>query len=276
MHETVMLHLISKLGWWLISPLNLGFVILLIALALLWTRRWRLGRALIGLLAASGVAISVLPLGDWAIRPLEDRFPAIASPMQRVDGIVVLGGVVDQFMTRARGQPSINGAVERLTEFMALAKRHPNARLVFSGGSGAVFDQSVKEATAVRQFIASQGMDVSRVQFESESRNTVENATLTKDLAQPKPGERWVLVTSALHMPRSMGAFRAAGWRIIPFPVDYLTSADYSPMDGVGFGRGLSALSTAMREWVALAVYRILGRTNSLFPAPRPNGVAGT
>lgn len=263
-----MLHLISKLGWWLISPLNLGFVILLIALALLWTKRWRLGRALIGLLAVCGLAISVLPVADWTIRPLEDRFPAVTSPLERVDGIVVLGGVMDQFMTRARGQPSLNRTVERLTEFMVLAKRHPGAKLVFSGGSGSAFDQTLKEATAVRQFFSSQGLDPSRVVFERDSRNTAENATLTKALATPKPDERWVLITSALHMPRSIGVFRAAGWKITAYPVDYLTSASYSPLDGYGFGPGVNALSTALREWIALAVYRFLGRTRSVFPAP--------
>jgi len=113
------------------------------------------------------------------------------------------------------------------------------------------------------------GLDVSRILFERQSRNTFENATLTHALVRPRAGERWVLITSAMHMPRAIGAFRKAGWSPIPYPVDFQTVGPprFTPRIQLGL-RELGRFSTALREWTALAVYRLLNRTGAFFPAP--------
>lgn len=262
------MHVVSKLGGWLLHPANLGLVLLLAGTTLLWGRFHRIGRAIITMVAVMAVLVSSLPLADWLVRPLEDRFPAIVDHPAQVDGIVILGGAINQFITSGRGQPALNSSAERLTEGVSLARRYPNARFIFSGGSGKVFNQTLKEAGAALQFLKAMGLDPRRIELEDQSRNTHENALLARKMAEPRPGQTWLLVTSAIHMPRAVGAFRATGWAVTPYPVDYLTGAVGLTSLGSGLLPGLGMLAAAIREWSALAIYRVLGRSKALFPHP--------
>jgi len=250
-------------GFWILALLVLGT-------ALLWTRRQRLGRRLLAATVTMMVLVTVLPFGQLLNELLEDRFPTVRSLPAHVDGIVVLGGAVDQFTTRYRGQASLNDAAERMTEFVALARRHPEARLVYTGGSGSLYHQDIKETEVARLFFAEMGLDVSHIVFEGESRNTWENALFTYRLVKPRKGEIWVLITSAQHMPRSVGAFRQAGWDPLPYPVDYRTSGWSRFRIGLDMMSGFENLWLGLHEWVGLVAYRWLGHSDALFPAPRP------
>lgn len=268
-----MMHLLLKLGWMLFAPANVLLAGLVIGAALLWTR-WRLtGKIVIATVAALATIIAVLPVSIWMIRPLEDRFHRIDDLPVNVTGVITLGGVINQFVTLARKQPALHRGAERLTEFVALARRYPMARLIFTGGSASIRRPGVKEAEAAKLFFGSLGLDVSRIEFEDGARNTFENAVLTRRLVKPQPSERWVLITSAIHMPRSVGVFRTIGWEVIPYPVDYITEGTEGFRLDFDLAGGLSALSVAVREWSALFVYRLLGRTSNLFPAPRPSRI---
>lgn len=258
---------IAKILGALAQPANAALVMLLLGVALLHTRRWLWGRRLLGGLVAILLVVAVLPLDEWLLAPLEDRFPAPRDLPERVDGVVVLGGAVDPVVSAARGQPSLNGAVERVTALVELGRRYPDARLVFSGGSGSVTTQEHKEAPAARDFLAGLGFDVGRVVFEAQSRNTRENATLTRERMAPKPGETWLLVTSAMHMPRSVGTFRAVGWPVVPYPVDFVTTGRAGGL-GLDLGRGLGALGAALHEGLGMVYYRMRGWTDRLYPGP--------
>jgi uncharacterized SAM-binding protein YcdF (DUF218 family) len=243
-------------------------LILVIGAALLWTRWCRLGRGLLAATAVFVAVVSIVPVGMLLNEVLEDRFPAVRELPTHVDGIIVLGGAVDQVATHFRGQPQLNDAAERMTAFVALARRHPEARLVFTGGSGSIYHPEIKETLVARQFFAEMGLPVARIVFEDRSRNTWENALYSYRLVKPKPGEIWVLVTSAQHMPRAVGAFRRVGWNTLPYPVDYQTYgwAQYHP--GIKMDAGFKSLWLALHEWIGLAVYRALDRSSVLFPAP--------
>jgi len=260
---------LSKLTWLVTEPGNLFFILLIVAVLLLWTRWRRAARRLLVVLVAAGLIVAVLPLGTWLLLPLENRFAGARLPAQ-VDGVIVLGGSINQFVTRARGQPALGGSVERLLAFAELARKFPNAKLVFSGGSGHVFRQDVKEAEAAGVFFSQIGLDVARVQFEARSRNTAEGAQFSHALAQPQTGEAWVLITSARHMPRAYGCFRAIGWRVSPYPVDYATEGAFRFRLRFGFASGLGGLSAGLKEWVGLVYYYWMGRIPSVFPAPEP------
>ncbi len=254
-------------GLFLSNPGNLFFVVLIVGAVLLWTPARRLGRTLVAAAVGFVLLVAVVPLGRQGSLLLENRFPVPPLPA-RVDGVVVLAGMVDQFVTRARGQIALGGAVERLIVFADLARRHPDAKLVFSGGSGVLGRQDASEAGAIRDHALLLGLDPARVVFEDRSRNTYENAVFSHARAQPQPGQTWVLITSAFHMPRAVGAFRRAGWTIIPYPVDYNFEPDPPatwPMDFLG---GLSLLRHAMHEWTGLAAYWATGKTDAFFPAP--------
>ncbi|HYC04781.1 MAG TPA: YdcF family protein [Azospirillaceae bacterium] len=261
--------LLSKLLWGLAAPGNLLLLLLVIGLGLLaWGKR-RAGWALSGGAAALLVVAAVLPVGGWLARPLEQRFAAPDPLPERVDGIIVLGGGVDPLASAESGRPELNAAAERMLALPWLGRRYPEAKLVFSGGSGRVLDPDLSEARVADLTWQWVGMPTDRVIAEDRSRNTWENAVLTREMVRPAEGEVWLLVTSAMHMPRAIGCFRAAGWPpMLPYPVDLRTTRAELGRVGVDLGGGLERLNEAAREWAGLIAYRLMGRTDSLFPAP--------
>ena len=193
-----------------------------IAGALLLATRWaRLGRRL---MVASLLLLAICgfsPLGNWLLYPLESRFPAWDASRGAPDGIVVLGGSIDADISAAHGVAVVRGAADRIIAAAALAHRYPNARLIFSGGSSNLISNDAREADYAAEIFERLGVPKARLTMERRSRNTEENAEFTKAIAEPKPGERWLLVTSAYHMPRSVGLFRKAAFAVEPYPVDW-------------------------------------------------------
>lgn len=182
----------------------------------------------------------------------------------QVDGIIVLAGASNVFATLHWSQAALSESAERLTEGIGLALRHPEATLVFSDGAWDSTGEPIGAVTA-RQLLETMAANGLRVAYEERSTSTWENALFTKELVNPSRGERWVLVTSAYHMPRSLGVFQAVGWDVIPYPVDFRTG----PGTSVTFlpAQSLVDLSMGIREWIALVVYRVLGRTPRIFPS---------
>lgn len=257
---------VSKLAWFFVQPSSLIALLLIGGLVLtLWRRRWGVG--LMGLGAVLYLVAGFSPLGHWLMIPLEERFARPHLTGARVDGIVVLGGSVDTLVSRARGVTALNEAGERLSAGAALARRFPEARLVFTGGSNDILYDGMTEAGAAKDFFARLGIAPERIALEDRARNTAENAALTEALVEPRPGERWLLVTSAFHMPRAVGCFRAAGFPVTPWPVDYRTRG---PADAARpFPRaseGLRRVDLAAKEWAGLLAYYLTGRTPALLP----------
>lgn len=254
-----MIFVLSKLAGLLLRPSTL---LLLCCVAGLAPRRRRF--LLIGV--GGFVAVLLLPLDQWALLPLEDRFARPPEPPARIDGVIVLGGAVDRDLTADRGIPALNGAAERMTEAIALARRYPEAKLVFTGGQGALFPGAVTEADVARALWASLGVPTDRLVLESGSRTTWENAMMTKRLVQPAPGQTWLLVTSADHMARGVGAFRAVGWPVVAWPVGYKSGWSLRLWLPSSLGGRLSQLDEATHEWIGLLVYWLLGRSSAPFP----------
>jgi uncharacterized SAM-binding protein YcdF (DUF218 family) len=257
----------GKLAWILLKPSTLLALILALGLALRLAGRRGAGRVLIGASLAAFLAAAVLPVGAWLIAPLENRFPAAALP-QRVDGIIVLGGAIEPGLSADRKAIALNGNAERLVAFAALARRYPEAKLVFTGGGGDLLRPDQREGDWLGPFLDAAGIARERVIVERESRNTDDNARMSKALVKPREGEAWVLVTSARHMPRSVGLFRKHGWAVIPHPADYLTLRDVGWSFGFNLAGGLTALDAAAYEWFGLAYYRLSGRIDDWFPRP--------
>jgi len=260
---------VSKIVGFFAIPSNLVISIGILGLLLWPTRFARAGRRLV---VASLVILAILglsPVGNALILPLEQRFPPWDAAGGAPAGIVVLGGSLSPHVSAGRNEVALNEGAERLTVAAELALRYPDARVLFTGGSGAlIFEEGAEAEFAIRVF-ESFGIPRSRVVLEDRSRNTVENAVFSKELAQPKPGERWLLVTSAYHMPRSIGIFRQAGFAVEAFPVDWRTSGvedALRPFPTVG--DGLRRTDTAVREWVGLLAYWLTGKSSELFPAP--------
>ena len=234
-----------------------------------WLVRRDRRKAGLRLLIASWVPLGLVhltPAGRWLLVPLEERFPRRGEfpgvLPEEVTGLVLLGGSFVIDASEDRREPVYNLAASRIFDFLAIARRYPKARIVFTGTD--------VEAKLARRVFAEQGLDMARVTFEDRSINTADNARNTKALIDPKPGETWALVTSALHMPRSVGLFRGAGWEVIPCPVNYVTSGRLdagSWLAALGGTNGLSWRS-AVHEWVGLAYHWAAGDMPELFPAP--------
>ncbi|MCP4451097.1 MAG: YdcF family protein [Planctomycetes bacterium] len=256
----------SKLVWCLISPdmlLGLGLVWVL---GLLWRKRTRAAARVLAFELLVLMVIGVWPVGEWVFYPLDRRFVANPELPERVHGVIALGGAEDGVLSSIWKQPEVHRGAERLLAFMAMARQFPEAKLVFTGGSGSLVGQGASGADCVAQLFEQQGLDASRLVLERESRNTFENVVLTQKLVEPGEDENWVVITSAWHMPRTMGIFRQAGWSVVPWPVDHWSQPGRLwrvQWDPVGH---LCDLKTAMKEWVGLMAYYVTGRTGEVFP----------
>ncbi len=260
---------VSKVFWLLVEPVPFLVGLVILGVFLGFTRFARAGRV-VAVAAALALAIGLYtPLGAVLLRPLEDRFPPPPADLSAPAGIIVLGGALEEPKSEARGQPILTGDGARLTAGLELARRYPTAKLVFTGGSGHFPEDADSEALGVRKFWLSLGAPENQMVFEGRSRNTWENAAFTRDLVMPKPGEKWLLVTSAWHMPRSVGIFRRLGFDVIPYPVAYRTFGDARDWTEIGsFGDRLFMLDFSIREWIGLLAYHLTGKTSALFPAP--------
>jgi uncharacterized SAM-binding protein YcdF (DUF218 family) len=261
--------ILSKILGFFALPSNLLISFGILGVVLLCTRWTRLASWLVVtslvLLAVAGLS----PLGNVLMLPLEQRFPPWDPSRGPPAGIVVLGGAISPEVSDARGVIALDEAAERITATVELARRYPDARIIFSGGNSNLIEAGpVEAALAVREFEAL-GIPHDRISAEEQSRNTVENAVFSRLIADPKPGERWLLVTSAYHMPRAIAVFRAAGFPIEAYPVDWRTRGTIDALQPFGsLAAGLERTDVAVREWVGLVVYRITGRTMELFPGP--------
>ena len=232
------------------------------------TRHQKAGRRLV--LASTALLFigGVLPLSTWLILPLEQRFARVDLSGHLVDGIVVLGGMEDARVSSARRAHALNEPAERLTE-TALARRFPDAKIVLTSGAIEIVSKPTVGADAMDLVLHDLGVGEDRVLLEREARDTWENAAKTKALVGSKPGERWLLVTSASHMPRAMGVFRKVGFPVEPWPVDYRTVGWSDALRLMELpAEGLRRLDLAVHEWIGLMAYRLTGRSDDVFPGP--------
>lgn len=257
----------SKLIWMLIRPetwlvLALGF-----GMVALWRGRLVSAKRWLGGVMGALLVIGFLPLGDLVIAGLEPDLPApFPAP---VTGIIILGGAEEPVLSAARGVAALNGAAERLFAGLALARAHPEARVIYTGGSGSLRHRGVAGAQAGERVLLGAGLAPERLELERASRSTWENAHLTHEMVAPAPGEAWVLVTSAFHMRRAQGAFCAAGWGVVPYPTDYRSGA-FGARVGWNLAENLFELNVGIKEWVGLVAYRATGRWRNPGACPLP------
>lgn len=257
----------SRLAWLLLDPVAwLWWLGAALVVTTLWRNRvWpvRLAWAWGGVV----VVFALLPVGPWLLGTLEDRFPAPSPPPTAVRGIIILGGALDPRLSALRAQPVLGEPAERLTAGAALAHRFPDATVVFSGGNGQLDPTAPPESHAALELLVSLGVDRARIRLEETSRNTFENAQNTRPILEESPGT-WLLVTSAAHLPRAVGAFRQAGCNVVGWPVDFHTAPDGTGAWRISPTGNLLKASAALHEWLGLLAYRALGRSDALFPAP--------
>lgn len=260
---------LSKIFWFFANPINL-IGLALIATVVLLVLRWR-RLALVS--AVAGALVFVLSawtsLGALLLIPLEERFQRPDPMPENVAGIILLGGGFEGRINMVRGGYETGVAGDRAVETAILARRFPDARVLISGGTGTLILEGEGDADSAPRMLEALGVEPKRMILESRSRNTHENAVFSRELANPQPGETWLLVTSAFHMPRSMGLFRKAGFEVEPWPSDYRTAGNETP--GILQASELDSLrnmNTALREWVGLVAYWLTGRLDEVLLEP--------
>lgn len=264
--------------WGIFSPAQLFPVAVIAGGALLLAGRQRGGRWLIVFGALGLLGFGLLPGADFLARPLEQRFPAADLPAD-VTGIILLAGSERPGASSAFGQPQTGSHGSRYIAALRLASRYPGAMLVFSGGpmESAGEPELSRPSGVAARILHDIGIAPSRLRFDTSSTDSCAHAGNVRALVRPAPGESWIVVTSAMHMPRVIACFRAAGWPdVLPYPTDYRAVPGRRSVETVQVSRNLEILNVAAHEWIGLVFYRLSGRTREVFPGPIPETAVGS
>ncbi len=259
---------LSKLAWGLLSPINLIILVISLATILLFFNRITAAKWLLFPTVVMSLIVLAYPVGDYLMQPLEARFSKPVDLPQDIDGIIVLGGGEDLKASLSWQTAELGNAGDRYFAAVKLAKQYPNLPIIFSGGNNFLrFQSSEKEGHIAYQILTNMGIEDKRIMIESQSRNTFENFQFMKTVL-PKPNGKYLLVTSAFHMPRSVGVARQNNIDVIPYPVDYRSNkASFRQLDFNLFEH-LEVLEPAWREWIGLTVYYWTGKTSEWLPQP--------
>lgn len=270
---------ISKVLFSFVAPSNFCLLLIVGGLVLRFWARWhRLGLRLVVCGFCLLLVIGFSPLGKWLSMPLEERFVGVEPPPAgAITHIILLGGFEQAGVGNQRGQLSTNSAAERLLAIPVLARRYPAAKIVFTGGYGALIGEPINAVRGVQKYLIDAGIARERLVLEGRSRSTWENALFVKELLVADEGLcpcGHLLVTSSWHMPRSVGVFRKTGFdregsKLYVWPVDYRTEGGLQIwMPFSWLYDGLLMTDQATKEWIGLFAYWMAGRTTELWPGP--------
>jgi uncharacterized SAM-binding protein YcdF (DUF218 family) len=260
--------ILSKLVWGVLSPSNLIVWLMSLSALMLLLNRIQLAKWILIPTAILSLTLLIYPVSDAVIHPLESRFQKPETLPQTIDGIIVLGGGEELKLSLDWQTAEMGNGGDRFVAAAILAKAYPDTPVIFTGGSGLLNAPDVRiNIPIARNLLSAVGIDQHRLIIESLSRNTIENFSYISPLLPQRQG-RYLLVTSAFHMPRAIGVARQQGINVIAYPVDYRgNSAQFRQYDFDLFSH-LQVLEPALREWIGLTVYYWTGKTSSWFPSP--------
>lgn len=248
-------------AWWFLQPGNIILLLVLLA-CLVLLLRWR-GLATFLLFTALVVAMlpTVFGASDWLGWQLESRVQKPEELPPQVDGIIVLGGSIEWQISQEQGQLNLNAAAERMVAGTALARRYPQAHLVLTGVYRETVPLEFRAQPAAQSMFSGPEFAGRQVTFIGEARSTYEEGLLALETVAPRPGETWLLVTSAMHMPRALAVFNTLGWSVTPWPVDYRAPREPRLLNlNMNFSDRLAHFDAVVREWAALIIYQRTGR----------------
>jgi len=207
----------------------------------------------------------VFPAGKFLIYSLEKNYHNPFIYPKHVDGILILAGATNIFLTKDFEQINLNSSAERLTEAIQLIRKYKNAKVIFSGGTGSIKKIKLNHADVARKFFHQIAKDLdNRIIFEKKSKNTYESIVFSKNIANPLPDEIWLVITSAFHMNRTIFISENNNWRLMPYAVDFRHSSKLNINLEFNFWENLKKLEIGLHEWVGLIAYYLMGRTGRI------------
>ncbi|WP_373019484.1 YdcF family protein [Thiomicrorhabdus sp.] len=260
--------ILSKVVWAFLSPSNLFVFALSLGTLFLINNHIRSAKKILIPTALIGLIVTAYPVGDYLMKPLESRFAKPESMPKQIDGIIILGGGEDLKRSLSWNVAELGIGGDRYIAAAKLATLYPKAPVIFTGGSGSIQLQNTDgEGAFAKEILTSVGIDNKRLIIESKSRNTYENFLYTQPRL-PKADGTYLLITSAYHMPRSVGIARQLGVHVIPYPVDYRSNSSELRQWDFDLFDHLKALEPAVKEWIGLTVYYWTDKTSEWYPNP--------
>lgn len=234
---------------------HLGLLLLLILRRVLRASA-RPPRLLVGFTLCYFVMVFASPVPVWLVRGLEHRYqPRVGGPP--VEWAVVLTGRTLE-SRKEYGQFEYLSSSDRILEPIRMVRKGQVQRLLITGADPRAGSGESGEAFAMRDLAIDLGVPADHIVVESESRNTRQSAEHLRALLPPQAlSSGFLLVTSALHMPRAMMAFEQAGLSPTPFTVDYKQSVT-GPPRRIAFGlQSAEYYVLALHEYVGILAYRV-------------------
>lgn len=246
----------------------LGFTILLLILVLIFWKKQRLVKSVMILVLVILFLGGNRYISSILARSLEWRFPAPDLSFAP-DAIVILGGGTEPAIS-PRQSVEVNAAGDRVFYGAILARQFPKASVIVSGGDIDFLDIAASTpAQDMVSLLELMGISQVRIILQENSQNTFEDAQLTCKLIDENRFSRVLLVTSAMHMPRSMMMFEKAGCTVFPAPTDYtITEAAWQHLwhpnveeffiNLIPAYTNLSTLTKSLKEYFGIVYYTLL------------------
>ncbi len=241
---------------WFAAPLT--WALLLGAAAAVLHRRSQLAWIIAGAGAATLVAFSTEPVANGLLRSAERGATSTYRPGVVYDAVVVPSGMVDSDASRTSGETELDAAADRIVRVFELLRTGRVRNAILSGGAARPLPGEEPESDRLASKLAQWGISPERIAVDASSRNTRENAIESARLAHAHGWRRLLLVTSAAHVPRALGCFRAVGIEPDVLPVDR-RATDGRNQGWLPRARALERSTFAIRELVGRVVYRIAG-----------------
>ena len=258
---------LSKIFWVFFSPVNILVILLLIGIFFqlinkkIYKRIYQINLILF-------ILIVFLPTGTYLLWKLENTYSKPNIMNNNIDGILILGAGIDEFMTYEHQQVILNDRIERITESAKLIKKFPGAKILFSGGNGTFSKPKIKGSQLAKNFYKQMGVNTDRIIFEDKSRNTYENFLFSKKFIGNTKEEKWLLITSAYHMKRAMGVAGKLNLDFIPYPVDFMLNKSFNWKfwyHKIYFLKNMEDFQLASHEYIGLIAYYFTKKSNIMY-----------
>ena len=263
--QNIMSFYLSKILWLILNPFNIFIIINFLIIILYVLSFRRLSKTIFVINFLFLIIISILPIGNYLIYQIEKEYHSNTEIPENIDGILILGGATNVLMFREYGQISLNESAERLVESVDIIRKHQNAKVIFSGGSGVLNRPDLGHSDVAKFFYKKMGLDINRLIFENSSRNTYENILFSKKIIIPKKNEKWLLITSASHMKRAQLVAEKNNWNLIPYAVDFKNLKNFKFTFNLNLLSNINYFQQGSHEWLGLISYYLMGRTSKIF-----------